>query len=143
MSISYFQFIEKYQLIPKNLRFRFLDVLSHYRHDIITHDEYFILDDLITTLYCYERAYHDTENYLELGWALHDHVCPIDVNVYSDVAANLLMQLRDYQKSVSLEDVTRFRHKMVMKDIVEIVAYRPGNPGYERAFQHFMSVAMR
>jgi hypothetical protein len=143
MSISYIQFVEKYQLIPKNLRFRFLDVLSHYRHKIVTRDDFFILDDLITTLYCYERAYHDIENYLELGWALYDHVCPIDDSVYSDVAVNLLSQLREYKKSVLIEDVVRFRHKNVMKDILEIVAYRPGNPGYERAFEHFMGIALR
>ena len=140
MSISYFQFIEKYQLVPKNLRVKFLDFLSHFSYTIITDDEYGVADDLITVLYLYERTYHDVENYLELGWALHDKVCGWDSSVYAQVIESLLRQLKWYQKPITIEDVAKFRHKMVMKDILERVAYRPGNPGYERTMAHYISL---
>ena len=141
MSISYTEFIEKYQLVPKNLRVKFLDFLSHFRHVIVIDDYCDILDDLITTLYMYEKTFHDIDNYLELGWALHDHVYPGEDEVYAKVAESLLRQLQWYQKPIKMEDVTKFRHKLVMKDILERVAYRPGNPGYERTMEHFMSLS--
>lgn len=140
MSISSSEFVEKYKLIPKNLRFQFLDFLSHFRQTIEENDEYDILDDLICVLMTYERTYHDMDNYLELSWVLHDNVCPMDHLVFRDVAESLLRQLRWFLKPVRVEDVTRFRHRQVMKDIEERVAYRPGNPGYERAKENFESL---
>ena len=83
MSMSSSEFVEKYKLIPKNLRFQFLDFLSHFRHSIEENDEYDILDDLICVLMTYERTYHDVDNYLELTWTLHDNVCPMDHMVLS------------------------------------------------------------
>lgn len=139
MSLSPSGFVEKYKLIPKNLRFKFLDFLSHFR-ETIENDEYDILDDLICVLMLYERTYHDMENYLELTWSLYDNVCDMDHLVFRDVANSLIRQLRWFLKPVRVEDVTRFRHRQVMKDIEERVSYRPGNLGYERAKENFDSL---
>ena len=140
MSLSSSEFLEKYKLIPKNLRFKFLDFLSHFRQTIEENDEYDILDDLICVLMLYERTYHDMENYLELSWALHDNVFPMQHLVFRDVANALMRQLRWFLKPVRVEDVTRFRYRQVMKDIEDRVSYRPGNPGYERAKENFDSL---
>ena len=139
MSIDYLAFVEKYKLVPKNLRFKFLDFLSHFRHSVSQNDEYGLVDDLITALMSYERTYHDCENYLELSWAIYDEVFPGSHMVYSDVAESIMRQMRWYVKPIRVEDVVRFRHKIVMRDIEERVAYRPGNPGYESAMASFMS----
>lgn len=139
MSLSSSDFVEKYKLIPKNLRSKFLDFLSNFRETIVENDEYDILDDLICILMLYERIYHDIDNYLELSWMLHDNVCP-DHLIFRGVVDSLLRQLRWFLKPVRMEDVTRFRYRQVMKDIQERVAYRPGNPGYERAKENFESM---
>ena len=77
---------------------------------------------------------------MELGWALHDKVCGWDSSVYAQVIESLLRQLKWYQKPITVEDVAKFRHKTVMKDILERVAYLPGNPGYERTMAHYISL---
>jgi hypothetical protein len=37
------------------------------------------------------------------------------------------------------EDIQLFRHKNMLREIRDVVAYRPGNPGYEQAKEHFES----
>lgn len=131
-------FVEKYKLIPKKLRIKFLDFLSQISDTITTYDELDILSETIFYIRLYENEYTDTDNYLVLTWSLIDEVYAGPHEVYADFVYALLRCLKYFQGPLTKEDVISFRRKLVMRDILEKVAYRPGNPGYERAMNHFI-----
>lgn len=147
------EFVEKYKLIPKQLRLKFINFLEEHSDIIernvpdqwlssnrIEYDEQYsnILNDLFYTLKEYEEM--DGDNYLVLYAMLHEDVFGGRLSVFTNVSNALLRYLKWQEKKVSLKDVCLFRNKQVMRQILDVVAYLPGNPGYEKAKAHFESL---
>jgi hypothetical protein len=80
------------------------------------------------------------ESYTELINVLEDEAYLGDHMVYTDIAKTFLEQIKLFKMSFGLEQLVSFRRKLVMRDILERVAYRPGNPGYEETMKHFYSL---
>lgn len=140
MDINPREFVEKYKLIPKNHRLPLLDFFRQVPDAVTSHNEYEIFEDATAILTIYEKNHPDTENYTELIVMLQDEAYLGSHMVYTDLANTFLTQLMLFKFSIGLEQIVSFRHKLVMRDILERVAYRPGNPGYEKAMQHFYSL---
>ncbi len=133
MSIFAFEFVEKYKLIPKNLR---VYCINNARVDNDTvYNEMNMLEDTLYYLLKYEREFH-VDNYLELTWVLSDEIYFENHEMFLDLW-NALVECLKKCSPVSKEGIVKFYKKLVMKDIIERVSYRPGNPGYERALEHF------
>lgn len=139
MEITPAQFVEKYKLIPKQLRFKLLESVS--AQFFIVYDEWNqdIFDDAMDMLRWYENM--EEENFTLLRSTLEDEVYLGDTVVYWDIAKTLLSRLNWYSHMWMFmsEDVQRFRHKNMLREIRDVVAYRPGNPGYEQTKAHFES----
>jgi hypothetical protein len=134
-------FVEKYKLIPKNLRVKFLDFLGTISDTITAYDEMDILEDAFFQLRLYEQEHPEIDNYLSLMWMLIDEVYAGEHKVYMDIITSFYRCLSWLKKPVELEDVVKFHRKLVMRDINERVSYLPGNPGYERTREHFMMLS--
>jgi len=140
MSIDPQEFVEKYKLIPKNYRLPFLDFFRQVPDLVTPNNELRIFEDATAVLTIYEQTYPDTENYTELVNVLVDEAYAGPHMVYKDIAQTFLFQLALVNPRVRLEQIVSFRRKFVIRDILERVAYRPGNPGYEAAMNHFYSL---
>jgi len=143
MSITPSQFVEKYKLVPKNFRVRFLEFFSLVPNMVTQHDELQIFDHVTAILYIYEKNHPDMENYPELINVLEEEAYLGDHMVYTDIANTFLEQIRLFKMSFGIEQIVSFRRKLVMRDILERVAYRPGNPGYEKSMEHFYSLCSK
>jgi len=143
MEITPAQFVEKYKLIPKQLRFKLLESVS--AQFFIVYDEWNqdIFDDTMNMLRWYENT--NEENFTLLTSTLQDEVYLGETFVYLDIAKSLLNHLNWYSHMTFFmkEDVQTFRHKNMLREIKDVVAYRPGNPGYEQAKEHFESLFVR
>lgn len=135
------EFVDKYKLIPKNLRKNFLD----YMYDIIKKtnivDELYV-NDILDTLNIYEEDNKKSDNYTELNWLLLETIENDNSYIYSDLSKSL----KDYMSTKSIinrEDIFRFRKKVMLKSIREEVSYRPGNVGYENTRDHFYLISMK
>ena len=60
--------------------------------------------------------------------------------VYNDVIGCLLRYLEWNIPIITQRDVIEFRKKQIFRQIIEVVAYRPGNIGYELTKQHYESL---
>ena len=130
------QFVEKYKLIPIQLRSTFLTFLREmpYLYDI---DDELLdkFDDLMLVLVSYN---HDNDiDYEELDNNIKDVVSFGKCQVYNDVIGCLLRYLEWKIPVITQRDVIEFRKKQIFRQIIEEVAYRPGNIGYELTKQHY------
>lgn len=133
------QFIEKYKLIPIQLRSKFLGFLREmpYLYDI---DDELLdkFDDLMLVLVSYN---HDNNiDYEELDNNIKEVVSSGKCKVYNDVIECLLRYLEWKIPVITQRDVIEFRKKQIFRQIREEVAYRPGNVGYEITKQHYESL---
>lgn len=138
------KFVEKYKLIPKPMRFRLLEFVGQmpYTYDNEMIQEVF--DDVFDILRWYEN-FCKVDNYTMLKGILEDDVYLGPCPVYSDVARSLLNCLTYscfLPKNYLYTSIVKFRHANIMKQIKDEVAYRPGNPGYDRTRLHFESLVM-
>lgn len=143
MEITPAQFVEKYKLVPKQMRFRLLEFVSQQFGLIYDDWNQEIFDDAMNVLRWYENT--EEENYTLLRCILEDDVYLGPCFIYDDIIKRLLSCL-NWSSSMAMfmeEDVQRFRHKNMLREIRDVVAYRPGNPGYERSKEHFESLLVR
>lgn len=136
------QFVEKYKLIPKNLRENLLAFVYQMPRNSSSNEEDYdeIYDNTFMYLRVYELWNKDNEDYRILRDDLETNVYFGASYVYADIANALLNCLRWKSKVITKEDVYRFRKNLILRDIKEIVAYRFGNVGYELARDHFYSL---
>ena len=136
IKITPVQFVEKYKLIPQQLRFQFIEFLRQmpqlYDDDWNTD----IFDDLMMTLVFHDES-DDNKNYTFLQQSLQDEVYFGKCVVYHDVITCLLRYLEWKFPLITQRDVIDFHKKRIIRQIKEEVAYRPGNPGYEETKRHF------
>jgi len=149
--LTAFEFVEKYKLIPRQLRFKILcdfeenlDLIErspefHQEYDIdsLFYDD--VLDDLFDLLYRYDdfgETYED-ENWWWLTMNV-DYICDTHY-AFNDMINAMLKCLKHYIL-VNFTDVVSFRKKSVFRQIKEEVAYRPGNPGFENSRDHFYAL---
>jgi hypothetical protein len=137
-AISPVQFVEKYKLIPKQLRLKYMEFLRQMPYLYDDDDKLDIFDDLMLILFWYEKE-DSYDNYSLLSDTLRDDVYAGSSQVYHDVIGCLLRYLQWQVPIITQKDVLQFQKKMVLKQIREEVAYRPGNCGYEKALESFMS----
>jgi hypothetical protein len=127
------EFVEKYKLIPKQLRIKFLEFLRQmpYIYDI---DDWKldVFDSLMLMLVWYDEDL-DYNNYTFLVESLKEDVYHEECQVYYDVIGCLLRYLKWKVPLITSRDVYAFHKLQMLKQIKEEVAYRPrpGNPGYE------------
>lgn len=138
------QFVEKYKLIPKNLRQKLLSFVyqlprNESSNELFYEDNY---DDTFMYLHMYECLNKEVEDYQGLIHDLEDNVYLGKSKAYRDIANSLLNCLHWKNKLVTKEDVYKFRKNLMLRDIKEIVAYRFGNAGYEMTRDHFYSICM-
>jgi hypothetical protein len=146
MSLTSLEFVEKYKLIPRQLRLKILcnfeenmDLIERSpdsQHDNFDLFYYEVLDDLFDLLYRYDDfgdTYED-ENWLWLSLYV-DYIC--DEHYAFNDLINAMLKCLELVKPVTLIDVVSFRKKLVFRQIKEEVAYRPGNAGFENARDHF------
>jgi hypothetical protein len=138
--ISHAQFVEKYKLIPKQLRLKYLEFLRQMPYLYDDDDKLDIFDDLMLILFWYDHE-DACNNYQLLSNTLRDDVYAGHCQVYYDVIGCLLRYLQWQVPMITQKDVLEFRKKMVVRQIREEVAYRPGKCGYEKAFEHFMTLS--
>jgi hypothetical protein len=140
--ISPRRFVEKYKLVPKMLREKLLAFVYQMPRKTssldINYDDVF--DDAFMYLRVYECWNKEEEHYDELVTDLEDNVCFRKSEVYYDIAKSLMNCMNWMKKNVTTEDVYKFRKNLILRDIKEVVAYRFGNVGYERARDHFYSL---
>ncbi len=137
--LSTSQFIDKYKLIPKNLRKNFLD----YTYSIIKKGN--IIDELsihfiLDILYLYEKDNEYSDNNTELNFLLLETI-ESDGSYFYSYLTDTLKYYMNKNKIVTEHDIFSFRKKVMLKSIKEEVAYRPGNIGYEILKEHFYSTA--
>jgi hypothetical protein len=136
------EFVEKYKLIPKNLREKLLAFVYQIPRKTTSTDEYY--DDNYDNTFMYLRVYEcwnkEVEDYEGLIQDLEDNVYLFNSEVYRDIANSLLNCMRWKSKPITKDDVYKFRKNLILRDIKERVAYRPGNVGYERTRDHFYSL---
>jgi hypothetical protein len=132
-------FIEKYKLVPKPLRFQYLEFLRQMPYIYDEGDlELDIFDDLMLFLFTYETQ--GEENYDDLLNTLQEHVFSEKTVVYNDVAECLVRYLQWKVPVITYREVMEYRKKQICRQIKEDVAYRPGNVGYEITKEHFESL---
>jgi hypothetical protein len=139
IEISPAEFVEKYKLIPQQLRHQFLQFLVQ-MPDLYDDDwNMDIFSDIITVLSWFDK---DTvaENYTVLTQVLVDDVYAGSCNVYHDVISCFLRYLNWKVPMITSRDVMEFHKRQVLKQIRNQVAYRPDNPGYEETKAHFESL---
>ena len=139
--ISHVQFVEKYKLIPKQLRFQFLEFLRQMPYMYNDDWNIDIFDDLIDMLVLFDES-ADSDNYTYLTQTLCDEVYAGPCEIYHDVISCLLRYLQWKIPIITERDVIDFHKKSVLRQIREQVAYRPGNHGYELCREHFYSLCM-
>ena len=136
------EFVEKYKLIPKNLREKLLAFVYQIPRKTTSTDEYY--DDNYDNTFMYLRVYEcwnkEVEDYEGLIQDLEDNVYLFNSEVYRDIANSLLNCMRWKSKPITKDDVYKFRKNLILRDIKERVAYRLGNVGYERTRDHFYSL---
>lgn len=139
MEINPSQFVEKYKLVPKQMRFRLLEFVSQQFGLIYDDWNQEIFDDAMDVLRWYENT--EEENYTLLRGILADDVYAGPQVVYDDIAKRMLSCL-NWSSSMAMfgtEHVQKFRKKNMLREIRDVVAYRPGNIGYEKSKEHFES----
>lgn len=135
------QFVEKYKLVPKQMRFRLLEFVSQQFGLIYDEWNQEIFDDAMGVLRWYEST--EEENFTLLRGILEDDVYVGPQVIYGDIAKRMLSCLKwsSFMAMFMMEDVQIFRHKNMhknmLREIREVVAYRPGNIGYENTKEHF------
>ena len=148
--LTAFEFVEKYKLIPRQLRLKILydfeenmgliERSPESQHDNFDGFFYYeVLDDLFDLLYRYDDfgdTYED-ENWLWLTLYI-DYICDAHY-AFNDLINSMLKCLKHYIL-VNFTDVVSFRKKSVFRQIKEEVAYRPGNPGFENSRDHFYAL---
>jgi hypothetical protein len=139
-AISPVQFVEKYKLIPKQLRLKYLEFLRQMPYLYDNDDKLDIFDDLMLILVWYDHE-EASDNYILLSDTRRDDVYAGSCDVYHDVIGCLLRYLQWKVPLITQRDVIEFNKKMVLRQIRDEVAYRPGNCGYERALENFMSLS--
>lgn len=136
------QFVEKYKLVPKMLREKLLAFVYNLARNMssnnINYDD--IYDDTFIYLRVYECWNKEKEDYDELIYDLENNVWFERSEVYYDIARSLMNCMTWMNKKITKEDVYKFRKNLILRDIKERVAYRPGNVGYERTRDHFYSL---
>lgn len=144
------EFVEKYKLIPKQIRIKILCKFSknssliecspEYKEDNVNGLFYEdILEDLFDLLYRYDdfgETYED-ENWWWLTLYV-DYIC--DSHYAFNDMINTMLKYFKLEKKVTLTDVVSFRKKSVLRQIKEEVAFRPGNPGFENSRDHFYAL---
>lgn len=139
IEISPAEFVEKYKLIPQQLRHQFLQFLVQ-MPDLYDDDwNMDIFSDIITVLAWFDKD-EEEENYTVLTQVLIDDVYAGPCNVYHDVISCFLRYLNWKVPMITNRDVIEFHKRQVLKQIRNQVAYRPGNPGYEETKAHFESL---
>jgi hypothetical protein len=153
--ISFSEFVEKYKLIPKQIRLGVIELLENQEivrsvpdcwlrsessvdieKYIKEYKEYCVC--LFDVLKEYEKI--GVDYYNVLFTMLHEEVYAGHLSVYTDVSKTMLNIFKTKSINISLTDVCLFRKKQVMREILDVVAYRPYNLGYERAKEHFESM---
>jgi hypothetical protein len=133
------EFVEKYKLIPQQLRHLFLQFLVQIP-DLYDDDwNMDIFSDIVTMLVWFDKDIVE-ENYTVLTQVLVDEVYAGPCNVYYDVISCFLRYLNWKVPIITSRDVVEFHKRQVLKQIKSQVAYRPGNPGYEETKAHFESM---
>ena len=141
IQINPIQFVEKYKLIPKQLRFQFLEFLKQMPYMKYSDDlDIAIFEDLINMLVFHDES-ADCDNYTYLTQILCD-VYSGPCEVYHDVISCLLRYLQWKIPMITERDVIEFNKKSLLRQIREVVAYRPGNHGYELCKAHFESLCV-
>jgi len=136
IDISPAQFVEKYKLIPQQLRSKFIEFL-HQMPQLYDDDwNMDIFEDLMMILIFHDES-DDNKNYTVLQQSLQDEVYLGKSIVYHDVITCLLRYLEWKFPLITQRDVIDFHKKRIIRQIKEEVAYRPGNPGYEETKRHF------
>jgi hypothetical protein len=138
--ISYVDFVEKYKLIPKQLRIKYLEFLRQmpylYDEDSKNLD---IFDDMMLILFWYDND-SACDNYLLLSDTLRDDVYAGPCQVYHDVIECLLRYHKWKVPMITQRDVIEFHKRQVLFQIKNDVAFRPGNIGYEKVKEHYESL---
>jgi len=141
MEINPSQFVEKYKLVPKQMRFRLLEFVSQQFGLIYDDWNQEIFDDAMDVLRWYENT--EEENFTLLRGILADDVYAGPQVVYDDIAKRMLSCL-NWSSSMAMfssEVVQKFRKNNMLREIRDVVAYRPGNVGYEMCKEHFESLS--
>lgn len=137
IKISASAFVEKYKLIPTQLRRQYLDFLREMPYMYDEEDwKLDVFDDLIMNLV----MFGDSDDYEFLEDTLVDNVMAFDNQVYYDVISCLLRYLKWMVPIITHQDVLIFHKRQVLRQIKEDVAYRPGNVGYDETKLHFESM---
>ena len=138
--ISYVDFVEKYKLIPKQLRLKYLEFLRQMPYLYDDGDEKLdIFDDMMLILFWYDND-SACENYLLLSDTLRDDVYAGQCQVYHDVIECLLRYHKWKVPMITQRDVIEFHKRQVLFQIKNEVAFRPGNIGYEKVKEHYESL---
>jgi hypothetical protein len=151
------EFVEKYKLIPKQLRLSIIKLLEEDGEKIErTRPDCWLKSDSPNEIEKYRKEYSDfcvslfevLKEYEKIGidyynvlfTMLHEDVYAGRLSVYTDVINTMIKFVKMNSINISLTDVCLFRKKQVMREILDVVAYRPYNLGYERAKEHFESM---
>lgn len=136
IDISPAQFVEKYKLIPQQLRSKFIGFLRQMPQLYDDNWNMDIFEDLMMILIFHDQSI-DNKNYTVLVQSLQDEVYLGKSIVYHDVITCLLRYLEWMIPLITQRDVIDFYKKRIIRQIKEEVSYRPGNPGYEESKRHF------
>jgi len=155
--VYFSEFVEKYKLIPKQLRLSIIKLLEENAEKIEkTRPDCWLKSDSPNEIEKYRKEYSDfcvslfevlkeyekigVDYYNVLFTMLHEDVYIGRLSVYTDVINTMIKFVKMNSINISLTDVCLFRKKQVMREILDVVAYRPYNLGYERAKDHFESM---
>jgi len=150
-AIDAYEFVSKYQLISKQLRFKIIADLEERLDQIekiedLDEIDYFyddILEDIYDLLYRYEdfgETYED-ENWLYLNLELC-YIWDEKHFAFTDLLNCIFRSAEILSFQFSQADYYKFCHKKVLRQITEEVAYRPGNIGFENTRDHFYAMCM-
>jgi hypothetical protein len=153
-AIDAYQFVSKYQLISKQLRFKIIADLEerldqieklgvNEEYDYIDFFYQDILEDIYDLLYKYEdfgETYED-ENWLYLNLELCN-IYDEEHFAFTDLLNCIFRNADVINFSMTQADYYKFCHKKVLRQITDEVAYRPGNIGFENTRDHFYALCM-
>lgn len=144
------EFIEKYKLIPKNLRLyfiKFFQFIQHTQETYTSQDHFEIIKDCFNTLEIYENL-HKQDNFTFLKNMLVDEVYAGNNVCYENISKRLLYCLYLERKYMDFENgfyefIRKNSYKKVLNEIKDLIAYLPGNIGYEEAMERFQISQMK
>jgi len=142
-------FIEKYKLIPKNLRLHIVKFfILHIQETYTSHDDCFeIIKDCFNTLETYENS-NEQDNFTFLKIMLIDEVYAGNNICYTNISKCILQCLYLERKYMDFENgfyqfIRKNSYKKVLNEINDTIAYLPGNIGYEEAMERFQYSQMK